>query len=203
MARRKLDFGEGSATDLGIIVTPMLDMAFQLLAFFIMTYHPPAREAVVDDTLLPAAQQKGKGTTKSDSKQEREKEKEKDKKKEPETKFSLQVFVRAVPKNKAKGETLAVGQPKEILLFKPGQLDPSWHIDIRQKSAKADDPPADFEAALKALKAELKRSLENPAERDLPLDISADRALKFMYVAQVRDVVGPLGFKRIGLNEPP
>ena len=30
--------------NLAIIVTPMLDMAFQLLAFFVMTYHPSALE---------------------------------------------------------------------------------------------------------------------------------------------------------------
>jgi biopolymer transport protein ExbD len=191
-----LTFGEGGGTDLGIIITPMLDMAFQLLAFFIMTYHPPAREAIVDDTLLPAVQQKkGKGEAKP--------EKEPQKKKEPETKFSLQVMIRAVPKNKPKTEPLAVGQPKELVLFKPGQLEPGWRVELKQKGATPADPPADFEAALKSLVAELGKSRVSPAEKDLPLDISADRALKYLYVARVRDVVAPLGFKRIGLNEPP
>src|SRR4051812_18317861 len=55
MLRRKKYTAEGGV-DLGIIITPMLDMAFQLLAFFIMTYHPSPSEAAVDGTLLQAAQ---------------------------------------------------------------------------------------------------------------------------------------------------
>jgi biopolymer transport protein ExbD len=213
MARRKNLAGEGGGgTDLSVIITPMLDMAFQLLAFFIMTYHPPAREAIVDDTLLPAAQQKGKGAP-STSEQKAEKEKKKD----PEPKFSLQVFLRAVPKVKGPkgqwmsppGEVLAPGQPKEIMLFKPGQLEPSFRVQMATRGPTPADPPADFEAKLNMLRDELKKSRDNPAEKDLPLDISADRALKYLYVARLRDMVGsapfvgPLAFKRIGFNEPP
>src|SRR5438552_2053700 len=36
---------------LGLIITPMLDMSFQLLAFFIMTYHPSALEAHIPGNL--------------------------------------------------------------------------------------------------------------------------------------------------------
>ena len=39
--------------NLGIIITPMLDMAFQVLAFFIMTYHPSALEGHFDINMLP------------------------------------------------------------------------------------------------------------------------------------------------------
>lgn len=35
-------------------VTPMLDMAFQLLAFFVLTFQPPSRETRID-LYLPAA----------------------------------------------------------------------------------------------------------------------------------------------------
>jgi biopolymer transport protein ExbD len=53
MRRRKNTTEEGGV-DLGIIITPMLDMAFQLLAFFIITFHPATSEAAIDGTLLPA-----------------------------------------------------------------------------------------------------------------------------------------------------
>ncbi len=43
----------GEGVNLGIVITPMLDMSFQLLAFFIMTYHPSALEAHIDGKLLP------------------------------------------------------------------------------------------------------------------------------------------------------
>src|SRR5271154_5716015 len=45
--------GEGGGVNLGLIITPMLDMAFQLLAFFVMTYHPPAFVGFVEGSLLP------------------------------------------------------------------------------------------------------------------------------------------------------
>src|SRR5207244_674845 len=148
------------------IITPMLDMAFQLLAFFIMTYHPPAREAIVDDTLLPAAAQKTAGSAKG------ERKKEPDKKKEPKDSLSLQIVVHALPGPKTKAGTFAPGPPREILLYKPGQLDYSFRAEIK--------PPVDFEAALKKLVAELNKSRLHPAEKDLQLNISADRALKYL-----------------------
>src|SRR2546430_8717277 len=44
MARRKYEDQGAGGVNLALIVTPMLDMAFQLLAFFVMTYHPSALE---------------------------------------------------------------------------------------------------------------------------------------------------------------
>lgn len=41
--------------DVEIPVTPMLDMAFQLLTFFILTYHPMPSEGQFAMTMLPAA----------------------------------------------------------------------------------------------------------------------------------------------------
>src|SRR5690242_7601534 len=40
-----------------IQITPMLDMAFQLLTFFIMTYHPAPAEGQFSMNLLPASPQ--------------------------------------------------------------------------------------------------------------------------------------------------
>src|SRR3954463_3258585 len=36
---------------LSLIITPMLDMSFQILAFFIMTYHPSALEGHIAGSL--------------------------------------------------------------------------------------------------------------------------------------------------------
>lgn len=45
---------EGSVgVQLGLIITPMLDMSFQILAFFIMTYHPAALEGHIPGNLTP------------------------------------------------------------------------------------------------------------------------------------------------------
>lgn len=42
-------------TEVELPVTPMLDMAFQLLTFFILTYHPQPTEGQFAMNLLPAA----------------------------------------------------------------------------------------------------------------------------------------------------
>jgi biopolymer transport protein ExbD len=45
---------EGSqGVQLGLIITPMLDMSFQILAFFIMTYNPSALEGHIPGSLVP------------------------------------------------------------------------------------------------------------------------------------------------------
>jgi len=43
----------GGGVNLGVIITPFLDMAFQLLAFFIMTYNPSAFEGHIQGSLAP------------------------------------------------------------------------------------------------------------------------------------------------------
>lgn len=48
--RRSSASGEGGV-NLAVIITPFLDMAFQLLAFFIMTYNPSALEGHVHGLL--------------------------------------------------------------------------------------------------------------------------------------------------------
>jgi len=39
--------------NLGLIITPMLDMSFQILSFFIMVYHPSALEGHISGSLAP------------------------------------------------------------------------------------------------------------------------------------------------------
>src|SRR5262245_16282224 len=54
MSHRRSVAGTGSAgVQLSLIVTPMLDMSFQILAFFIMTYHPSALEGHIPGSLVP------------------------------------------------------------------------------------------------------------------------------------------------------
>jgi biopolymer transport protein ExbD len=153
----------------------MLDMAFQLLAFFIMTYHPPAREAIVDDQLLPAAQKApGKGPPST------EKEK-KEEKPPPKDVSNVEVWVRALP---------GTGQPRKIEVSKFNQK--AFEVEVNAKT--------DYDAALKVVVEELKKSRDSPVEKDLPLHLRADRSLKFMYVARLRDVVGTLGFRNISIG---
>jgi biopolymer transport protein ExbD len=52
MRHRKKDAGS-QGVQLGLIITPMLDMSFQILAFFIMTYNPSALEGHIPGSLVP------------------------------------------------------------------------------------------------------------------------------------------------------
>jgi biopolymer transport protein ExbD len=45
---RRASRRRGPPEDVPFPVTPMLDMAFQLLAFFILTFQPPSRESRID-----------------------------------------------------------------------------------------------------------------------------------------------------------
>ena len=56
--KRKRGGGEASGVQMGLIITPMLDMSFQLMAFFIMTYHPSAFEGHVNGNLVPPERSK-------------------------------------------------------------------------------------------------------------------------------------------------
>src|SRR5438552_16226597 len=89
--KHKIVHGAGGV-NLGLIITPMLDMSFQILSFFIMTYHPSALEAHVNGKLVPPSKPliHGKQNVPQDdpllSVQD------------PELEATLQVFVEAIPK---------------------------------------------------------------------------------------------------------
>src|SRR4051794_23896418 len=53
MKRHQTAHASGGGVNLGLIITPMLDMAFQMLSFFIMTYHPAALEGHIPGSLVP------------------------------------------------------------------------------------------------------------------------------------------------------
>src|SRR4051794_5964424 len=96
MAKRHAQSGGPSGpVNLNIIITPMLDMAFQLLAFFIMTYHPSALEGHIDGTLLPPAKFAIKGPADKNQKKDDTPSVDDD---EPKLTETLLVKVKAVPK---------------------------------------------------------------------------------------------------------
>src|SRR3954447_21403460 len=87
---------EGSpGVQLSLIITPMLDMSFQILSFFIMTYHPSALEGHINGNLVPPT--KAAIASKNPVKIENDLLPDTD----PELESTLQVIVKAVKK----GET--------------------------------------------------------------------------------------------------
>jgi biopolymer transport protein ExbD len=189
LPRRKKRLDEMRGVDLAIIITPMLDMAFQLLAFFIMTYHPPLREAAVDGTLLPASVLSGGG---------------KDTKKvdvDPVVRMKLRIIVKAVPLQGQPDQPLQPGQPTSIAVERP-PLSLRPVAVVKEPGARPGDPPADWAAALKALAEELAETMKDSKYRNLELSIDGDRALRYGYIIAVREVAEASGFKKIGFNAP-
>src|SRR5436305_10479948 len=84
-------------------ITPMLDMAFQLLTFFIFTYHPSALEGHMDLTLPAAGEAKAKD------------QKDVDPTKSSDTELELPSQITVVVKGDAQG----LGEIGELLVQQP------------------------------------------------------------------------------------
>jgi biopolymer transport protein ExbD len=175
---------EGMGVNLGIIITPMLDMSFQILAFFIMTYHPSALEGHFDLKLLPPrAATKGTPSAPSETLPPAGED--------PELTDVLTVTVKAVNKGQAEGARLE-GDPSRILLAQKQDAAPVLVADS--------DVP--FEEGLKKLGAELKEYLADPSNSKANIKIEPDPNLKHQFTMQVYDVCKLAGFQNIQFVGP-
>src|SRR5262249_12270483 len=110
MARKHKSEG-GLDLELGIVITPMLDMAFQLLAFFVMTFNPSALEGAMDLN-LPAAGESRADTPESVDPTNSDVAMEK--------KVELTVRVTTPPE-----DSKDYGTIREIMVYHTGREDPS------------------------------------------------------------------------------
>jgi biopolymer transport protein ExbD len=155
-------------------ITPMLDMAFQLLVFFIFTYKPSALEMHIDGKLLPPkAPLAAKDPASVDRDQKISSIKQD---KAPDTKEDLRVIIESLTEED-KVDQKDLGSPKRILLYDP---------DTRktQEVCKRGDG---LEQGLKKLAAQLRQVLEtNPDGAEI--DIQQDGDLKYEFFVKVYDV---------------
>jgi len=175
--RRKVK-GEDGGVNLSIIITPMLDMAFQLLAFFVMTYHPSALEGHIDGSLLPpskvavgGAKTPDKDTVPVD--------------RPPDDKDVVKVIVKAVKQGKHDGE------PSQIFVKRQEDANPELVADLEQ----------DLDSGLRKLKERLKNFQSKGAKANA--NIEADSNLKHQYFLKVYDVCKAANFENIGFIAPP
>lgn len=188
--KHKHDQGRGGGgVNLGLIITPMLDMAFQLLAFFVMTYHPSALEGHIDGTLAPPKKIATKGP-KSDPQDLSLAVDE-----EPKAADALLVTVKAVEKGKIEGDR-ADGDPRWVDVKRPEAVNP---ITINGNSSL---PREAFVRDLaKELDRELKKLLaETGKSTDIKLE--ADNNLKHRYWMVFYDTCKLAGFQNIHFVAP-
>jgi biopolymer transport protein ExbD len=182
MHKRKHE--EDAGVNLGLIITPMLDMSFQILAFFVMTYHPSALEGHFDIKLLPP-----KNLATKDAKKDPSDLPPTDT--DPELHDVLTVTVKTV----AKGQTengRTDGDPSRILLTRPEDTN----------GVVVADSDIPFEEGLKKLGVELKKFLEDPTHSKANIKIEPDAELKHKYTMEVYDVCKLSGFQNIQFVGP-
>ena len=178
--------GGGGGVQLSLIVTPMLDMAFQLMAFFIMTYHPSALEAHIDGNLLPPSLIATSGPKAPNAPSELPPVDD-----EPPLQDVLLVVVKSVPKGQAIAGR-SDGQPSQILLKRPEAAD---RITIADTDMTIDE-------GLKKLTAELKKSADEPGATKANIKIEGDGDLKHRHLMQVYDACKMAGYQNISFVAP-
>lgn len=190
MSKKHHASGDEGGVQLGIIITPMLDMSFQIMAFFIMTYHPSALEGHIDGNLLPPE----KAAVKSkDQKQTDPNVIPSDI--DPELNEVLLVQIKAVPKNPEGGgdEGKNEGEPRQILLKLPAEPDPK---EIANASVE-------YKVAMKKLEEELRLYLKSNAVGNANIKLEGDNNLKHQYTMDAYDACKLAGFKNISFVAPP
>jgi biopolymer transport protein ExbD len=157
-------------------VTPMLDMAFQLLAFFILTYHPSDLEGQMQ-LALPA------NDAKAAHKQEQvAPDSASDREQTPELPSDLTVAVKTQNDGVNNGTISA--------------------LTVEDRSGPTTIRPAGTEAVTEALTRYLNKA-KDAVNPKAPVRLVADSRLKWENVVAVMDACRKAGFENISFAPPP
>jgi biopolymer transport protein ExbD len=198
--------------NLGIIITPFLDMAFQLLAFFVMVYQPPAFEGQMSMRVLAQDKLliKGPPSTKPPEVKPNEVSQEED----PTYKDAVLVVVQSFSKEKEKGKNpdarekakkTVEGMPLRIFIKTPEAP------DLREVATEEDTIEQGWIKLAEALK-EIRKTLApvEKAETDpkkksdtTVIKLMPDSGLLNKYLTKAMDVCRYAGFDNVGLSAPP
>jgi biopolymer transport protein ExbD len=183
--KRKTD--GGLDLDLGIVITPMLDMAFQLLAFFILTFHPSDLEGALDLN-LPL-----EGETMAE--------------KEPDPTNSDT----ALEKRPAEVEVIVMADSKEggiaqITVKVTRRVDPTGEGIIGGKGQTSEGKGQNIEGENEADRlTQLRKHLEgayHQVENKEDIKLQADENLRQAYTVKVMDMCTQAGFQRVSFGPP-
>ena len=171
-----------SGVQLGMIITPMLDMAFQVLFFFVMNYHPAALEGHIDGNLLPPTLVATRGKT----------EKVEDfpaVDEQPPLEDAMLVVVKTVGKNpEEKGD----GEPRRILLKRPEAPMPIPVVD----------EDLGLDRNYKVLREELEKIIKEPGQSKANIKNEGDGDLRHQYLMRAYDVCKQAGYQNISFVAP-
>jgi biopolymer transport protein ExbD len=181
--------GDGGYHEVPLPITPMLDMAFQLLAFFIMTYNPSDLEGQLD-LGLPSDAEKA-----AHKKEDVNPMAKADKDPEPEFPSDLTISVRAVLGGDYAGNISSIFVRNISGAETP--IKPLRKTAV--KSGKVEDQEdQDLLDGLGAYLEEAKATVTNKEA----VKIQADGALKIRKVLRIMDVCRKHGFAKISFVPP-
>jgi len=159
--------------NLGAIITPFLDMSFQILAFFIMTYHPSALEGHISGTLTPPSPKFSGDPSKAPAGSVDM----------PDLTETVTIRVKSVPED---------GTPGQILVKRTADVNYQPVVDAGQPLTQG----------MARLETRLKDIIQrNPL--DTAVKIEGDGDLRQQYVMLVYDVCRKAGFMQVGFVPPP
>ncbi len=193
MLHKRYHAEESEGVNLSLVITPMLDMSFQLLAFFIMTYHPSALEAHIDGKLLPPTKTATAGAA---PKKEGEKEPPPIDIDPDTIKESVRVIIKKVADKLVYNKLTKQEEPAQdiqVQIKKPDVTDPQLVVDHTMNLEKE---------GLPLLKRELERIRAAPGGGALNVVIDADPALMYDYFIRVQDTCKAAKFANVGFAAP-
>lgn len=185
---RHSHFDSGGGVNLALIITPFLDVAFQLLAFFIMTYHPSHFEEHIDGNLLPPSDvgMKSKDPTKVDDL--------------PVTDDVplLQDVIAVQVKTVIPGGVQSInGEPRLVLIKRP-------EAPTATRISEKEDTWEQAKGKLKeALTKMAKEAGGDAAAFKANIKLEGDADLKHKYMMEAYDVCRLSGYQKVSFVAPP
>ncbi len=184
---RKLHTHAGSdGVNLSLIITPFLDMAFQILAFFIMTYHPSALEAHVPGLLAPPGSLKQSSTMNDVAPDPHAVSVDPD-----ELVEAIHVHVPAVIAGRIEGDR-KVGEPSQILMKQ--QQDAKFEVVA--------DSSVQWDEGLRRLEKKLREARIGSVGGKVAVKVEADGEVRQRFVMQVYDACKRAGIDKVHFVPP-
>jgi biopolymer transport protein ExbD len=186
MSHKRAVVESAPGVQLSLIITPMLDMSFQILAFFIMTYHPAALEGHIPGSMTPPENPAVKGKNAAAPALSI-----------PEDKLMAEldnvvtVQIKAVLPDQEAETGRKAGTPAQ--LFLRGTIDTAPEM-------LAGSDRKEFDESLKDLEKTLKQMAGKGGKSDLK--IAGDANLKITYLLQVYDAAKRAGYDKIHFVPP-
>jgi biopolymer transport protein ExbD len=174
MSKSRRHRGGEEAPEVEIPVTPMLDMAFQLLTFFIFTYHPSDMEGQME-MMLP-----GGGTYKA----QKQEDVSPDAMSDPDVDAKSQITLRVKTQHGEEGG---------------GAI--QFPIEIEGLSKDTANTLKDLEAKLIAMRGGEKGD-KSEGQSD-SVKIEAEKRLKWAFIVEIMDACKRASYHNIGFAPPP